>query len=84
MSKYTPIKRYLAGIPKETKEITLSFNQFEKIIKNKLPISAFRYQEWWSNEESGTHVQAHAWMGAGWMVDTVNLREKWVRLHRAK
>ena len=84
MSKYTPIKRYLAGIPKETKEITLSFIQVEKIIKEKLPNSAFRYQEWWSNEESGTHVQAHAWIAANWNVDTVNLGEKWVRFLRAK
>ena len=79
MSKYSPLRRYLSGLPSDTNEITISFQKLERIIGDKLPNSADRYREWWSNEESGSHVQAHAWMNANWMVETVNLKDKWVR-----
>ncbi|MEV6637072.1 hypothetical protein AB0M54_40685 [Actinoplanes sp. NPDC051470] len=51
----------------------MSFLRFEGIIDAQLPRSAFRYQAWWSNEIGGNHVQAHAWMNAGWRVDGVDL-----------
>ncbi len=38
-----------------------------------LPASARRYSAWWSNEREGTQVQAHAWMDAGWRVETSTL-----------
>ena len=82
MSKYTPMKHYLAGLPDNTQEITLSFNQIERILDAKLPSSAHRHQAWWSNEQDGRHVQAHSWMNAGWLVDTFNQKEKWVRFRR--
>ena len=79
MSKYSPLRRYLSGLPPDTEEITISFDQVERIIGDKLPNSAKRYRAWWSNEESGGHVQSHAWMNANWVVETVNLNDKWVR-----
>ena len=84
MSKYSPLRRYLSDLPSDTEEITISFDQVERMIGDKLPNSASRYLEWWSNEESGSHVQAHAWMNANWVVETVNLNDKWVRFHRER
>jgi hypothetical protein len=84
MSKYSPLKWYLSALPSDKEETTISFDQVVRIIGDKLPNSARRYPEWWSNEESGSHVQAHAWMNAIWVVETVNLNDEWVRFHRER
>jgi hypothetical protein len=80
MAKYGPLNEYLQN--SSEKEITLSFNQVEKIIGDKLPPSAKKHQAWWANEAEGQHVHAHAWMDAGWKVESVNRTEHWVRFIR--
>ena len=82
MAKYDPLKEYLLSLPKDKYEITLSFEQVEKIIEEEMPHSAYVHRAWWSNEENGVHVVAHAWMDAGWRVDPVNQKEHWVRFVR--
>lgn len=83
MGKYDPLHVYLEGLPAGTREKTLSFAQIEAIIGASLPASAHRYREWWANERSpGGHVQARAWLEAGWAVDTVNLEKERVHLVR--
>jgi hypothetical protein len=64
--------------------VTLSFIHIERIINDKLPASAFKHRAWWSNEQHGMHSNAHAWMNAGWKVDTVDFNQKWVRFVRVK
>lgn len=80
--KYTPLEQYLRGLPENQREITLSFEQIERILNDTLPPSAHQHQAWWANEIAGSHVHAHAWMNAGWLVETPHLNEKWVRLTR--
>jgi len=82
MSKYTPLKTYLKDLPPETCDITLSFDQIERIINDRLPVSASQHVAWWENELEGSHVQAHAWMDAGWVVGSINLPAIWVRFLR--
>ena len=82
--KYAPLKNYLRDLPASQREVTLSFEQTERIINDKLPPSAYGYQAWWDHEKEGNHVNARAWANAGWKVDTVNFSEKWVRLVRMK
>jgi hypothetical protein len=82
MAKYDPLKEYLYSLPENTNDITLSFEQVESIIKEKLPYSAFNYRAWWSNEVNGVLVSVHAWMDAGWKVDYVNQTSHWVRFIR--
>jgi len=81
--KYTPLEKYLRGIPASQKEITLSFEQIEGILKSKLPSSAYEDRRWWDKAKEGNHVSARSWSNAGWKVDEVNFNEKWVRLLRA-
>jgi hypothetical protein len=81
-SKYTPLEHYLHDLPESQKEVTLSFQQVERILNDKLPPSAHQYQAWWANEKDGRHVHAHAWMDTGWRRDTVSFSEKWVRFFR--
>ena len=82
MAKYDPLKKYLHDLADGQNEITLSYEQVEKILGAKLPPAAYRHRAWWSNETNGVHVSAHAWMKAGWKVDTVSQREHWVRFVR--
>ncbi len=77
--KYTPLEQYLTALPASQEDVTLSFEQVERILNDKLPPSAQEHQAWWENESEGSHIQAHSWMDVGWKVDAVNLTEKWVR-----
>ena len=80
--KYTPLENYLRDLPESQREITLRFKQIERILNDKLPSSAYE-QSWWDKEKEGNHVDARSWSNAGWKVDQVNFKEKWVKLVRA-
>ncbi len=84
MGKYDPLKKYLMDLSEYQSDITLTFEQINKIIASEIPKSAYKYRAWWSNEKNGVHVSAHAWMDAGWKVDTVNQRTFWVRFIRQR
>ena len=79
--KYGPLEDYLRSIKGES--CKLRFREIEAIIGALLPASAYRFEAWWSNETSG-HVQAKAWINAGWQIDSLglNLRGKTVRFRR--
>jgi hypothetical protein len=81
--KYAPLENYLRGLPVNKRQVTLGFDQIERILNAKLPSSAYEYRQWWENEKEGNHVNARAWANAGWKVDEVNFNEKWVKLVRA-
>ncbi len=80
--KYTPLEHYLRDLPASQKEITLTFDQIERILNDKLPHSAYEYQAWWANEKEGNHVNAQAWANAGWKVESVDFNRKQARLIR--
>jgi hypothetical protein len=80
MSKYTPLGRHLAEQP--SREIRLAFSEIERLLGDSLPASAHNHRAWWANERSGPHPQAHAWMDAGWRVDSVNLATQQVTFVR--
>ncbi len=82
MAKYDPLFSYFQQQSTQM-EITIAFTTIADILQAPLPPSAFEYQAWWSNERLGSHVQARAWLDAGWEVDTVNLAEQWVKFVRA-
>ncbi|GLK70910.1 hypothetical protein KHC23_09080 [Ancylobacter dichloromethanicus] len=76
MAKYDPLKWYLGG--RLDARVVLDFERMEKILGFALPRSAHFYPAWWSNEVGGRHVQAHAWMEAGWHVDGIDLAKRHV------
>ncbi|EOR24345.1 hypothetical protein A499_08362 [Niallia nealsonii AAU1] len=59
---------------KGVSQITLTFEELEKILRNKLPESALVYDAYWRNDK--THSQARAWMKAGWKTINPNPQEK--------
>ena len=85
--KYTPLENYLRELPAGQRDVTLGFEQIERILNDKLPSSAHEYQAWWANEKEGNHVNARAWANAGWKnadwnVESVDFTRKQARLVR--
>lgn len=70
-NKYYPLEEHLVKQCKH--EVKLTFEEIENIICDKLPDSAYTHREWWANENKGSHVQAKAWINAGWKVEEVTL-----------
>ena len=82
--KYTPLEHYLRGIPDPVMEITLSLKQIERILKVSLPWSAYESEKWWEHETEGNHVTPRAWSQAGWKIDGLDLKKKWVKFVRVE
>lgn len=80
LDRYDPLKNYLQSL--EGEKIVLSMDDLERILKAKLPISAMKYRAWFGNDI--THVQARAWLNAGWEVEAVTLGEKVSFVRQAK
>jgi hypothetical protein len=81
--KYSPLENYLRDLPESQREVTLRFEQIERVLKFKLPASAYEDERWWLREKEGNHVSARAWSNAGWKIESVDVREKRVKLVRA-
>jgi hypothetical protein len=78
MSKYDPLKRRL--MVSGTGVLEMTFAEIAELVGG-LPRSAFEHRAWWSNELGGRHVQAHAWLNAGFGTEGVDLARQrvWFR-----
>lgn len=81
--KYRPLQDHLSNLRPTENEVRFTFREIERIIGDRLPASARNHRAWWANEQSGMHVEAHAWMNAGWKVEEVSFSEEWVRFIHA-
>lgn len=72
MSKYEPLTRFLQHQPGD--EVRLSFAQIEQIVGFKLPVSAQREPDWWSNSPSDD-AETHPWLAAGFRSEAVDLHD---------
>lgn len=70
MNKYAPLRRWLEG--RAEPQIRVSFAELETILGFALPRSARQHRPWWANS-FGSHVQAEAWLDAGWQTAQVDL-----------
>ncbi len=67
MGKYDPLRNYLKNCRRD--EVTLSFDEVERIVGFALPSSSAKYDAWWANVDSSitaAHSQAIAWHSAGY------------------
>jgi hypothetical protein len=78
-SKYEPLRRHLTSIAGD--RIRLSFGEIERILRFSLPNSARQYAPWWANT-GGSHIQADAWMSAGWRTAQVDVPGERVTFER--
>ncbi len=80
--RYAPLENYLRDLPEDQREITLGFGQIERILKAKLPSSAYEDQRWWLKETEANHVSARSWTSAGWKIESLDVNKKRVKLIR--
>lgn len=66
MSRYDPLRVYLAALPEDVRELTMRFGEIEALV-GQLPRSARSRQAWWANTDDA-RVEARAWRAAGWSV----------------
>ena len=69
-TKYDPLRKWLSQA--DGQRIRLSFREVEAILGFRLPHSARSLAQWWANTH-GSHVQAAAWMEAGWRTRDVDI-----------
>ena len=81
--KYTPLENYLRELPESQREVTLRFEEIERILNGKLPSSAYEDRRWWDHETEGNHVSLRAWANAGWKIESLDVNKKRVKLVRA-
>jgi hypothetical protein len=83
-AKYKLLEKFLSVTPSNVSTITLSFEQIEMIIGNRLPGSHLDHRQWWENQSDLTNrPQAQAWTNAGFVVDEVNQEANgWVRFKK--
>jgi hypothetical protein len=55
---------------------TISFAEIEELLRFKLPVSAYKYNAWWANEQNGNHSHARSWLSVGWKTSDVELGKK--------
>lgn len=77
--KYDPLRRYLEGEPGPVVELT--FQDVETIIGGALPRSARTHPAWWSNNATG-HVNAVAWLRAGFKAERIDLAQEKLSFRR--
>jgi hypothetical protein len=69
-TKYHPLFEHLLFSGQG--QLSMSFAEIEAVIGARLPPSARKREEWWSNSPSG-HSQARAWMRASYRTSNVDL-----------
>jgi CBS domain-containing protein len=80
--KYEGLGRWLAARREDGDDrLRLGFSDIESVLGQPLPPSAREHRSWWAND-SGTHRQSRAWLGAGWQVQSVDLASGEVQLKR--
>jgi hypothetical protein len=77
--KYQELKSYLNA--QRQPRIRLSFAEVARRAGVKLPTSAYGHAAWWAND-SKSHVQAKAWLEAGYKTENVDIAAQTVEFVR--
>lgn len=79
--KYEALKSYLAA--QKRPRLRMSFEEVARAAKVRLPGSAFEHPAWWAND-SRSHVQARAWLEAGYRTENIDLTARSVEFVRVE
>jgi len=82
ITKYEALTRYLKFRAAFTNTVKLSLAKIDGIIRDNLPLTAYKNEKWWNN--NATNVHAKAWIEAGWNVHEINLKEGYVVFKKVK
>lgn len=75
MAKYDRLADHLRSLNRSADQ-SFSFGEIEDVLGFPLPASARAYQAWWANQRNGRHVQANAWLDAGWHTQDLDLKAR--------
>ncbi|RLF80737.1 hypothetical protein DRN44_06785 [Thermococci archaeon] len=78
--RYEALGNYLSKLDKSN--VTLKFDEIERIIGGKLPDSARKHRAWWGNDRSHSHA-VKGWLNAGWKVKRVDFERGLVEFERS-
>ncbi len=81
MSKYRNLARFFEAQPSDF--LRMTFDEVEREAGFKLPASARLHQAWWANDRAH-HVQAKAWLDAGFESEQVDMKAQMLVFKRAK
>jgi hypothetical protein len=81
MSKYRTLARFFEA--QATDFLRMTFDEVEKEAGFKLPASARLHQAWWANDRA-RHVQAKAWLDAGFESEQVDMKAGMLVFKRMK
>ena len=81
MSKYRTLSQYFQA--QGTDFLRMTFDEVEREAGFKLPRSARAHQAWWANDRM-RHVQAKAWLDAGFETEQVDMRAQMLVFRRVK
>jgi hypothetical protein len=82
MGKYDGLRNHLKFRAAFTDTVRLSFAQIDGILRDNLPMSAYKSEKWWSNSPDSTH--AKAWLDVGWKAQEVDLKNGYVTFQKVK
>lgn len=81
MSKYRTLFQYFQT--QATDFLRMTFDEVEREAGFKLPASARAHQAWWANDRM-RHVQAKAWLDAGFESEQVDMKAQMLVFRRVK
>lgn len=73
MSRYQALARFLKD--QTAAELPMTFAQVERVVGARLPPSAYGHPSWWANDATN-HVQAKAWLDAGYETEQIDLKRR--------
>lgn len=82
VSRFGGLTGYLKFRGGFTDRVKLSFARLDGIIRNNLPMAAYKSEEWWANNPSNVH--AKGWLDAGWNVESVDLKQGFIVFRRVR
>lgn len=83
--KYYPLQKWFETLAPDKNNVNLTFSRIEEIINDSLPPSAREYTVWWTDKSPGTtHVNAYAWLDAGWVVAGLDIKNETVTFNRVQ
>jgi hypothetical protein len=80
--KYDGLAGYLRFRGSFTNVVKLTFARIDGIIRDNLPMAAYKSEAWWSSPSGNVHGKA--WLDAGWRVREVDLKEGFVVFEKVK
>lgn len=67
---YLALARHLNSMEQSVAQVSMTFQDIERILGKELPRSAYEYRAWWANDLQ--KPQSAAWLDEGWRATSVN------------